>query len=136
MLPRPHGLSENTLICGAESPNRPRLPKLEVASSNLVRRFASRGRIWLYGRGFAGLAGGPARGQARAFAGKRDTSAGTGSEDAAKLAIDREWRSLDALHLAAALMLPRDDLLLATWDRRLHMTAGVEGLALIPERLD
>jgi predicted nucleic acid-binding protein len=57
-------------------------------------------------------------------------------EDAAKLAIDRELRSLDALHLAAALMLPRDDLLLATWDRRLHAAAGAEGLALIPERLD
>jgi prevent-host-death family protein len=40
------------------------------------------------------------------------------------------------LHLAAALMLPRDDLLLATWDRRLHAAAGAEGLGLIPERLD
>ncbi len=58
------------------------------------------------------------------------------AEDAAKLAIERELRSLDALHLAAALMLPRDDLLLATWDRRLHAAAGVEGLALIPARLD
>jgi predicted nucleic acid-binding protein len=57
-------------------------------------------------------------------------------EDAAKLAIARELRSLDALHLAAALMLPRDDLLLATWDRRLHAAAGAEGLALIPETLD
>jgi uncharacterized protein len=57
-------------------------------------------------------------------------------EDAAKLAIDRELRSLDALHLAAALILPRDELLLATWDRRLHAAAGVEGLALIPEKLD
>ncbi len=57
-------------------------------------------------------------------------------EHAAELAIDRELRSLDALHLAAALMLSRDDLLLATWDRRLHAAAGVEGLALIPERLD
>jgi len=56
-------------------------------------------------------------------------------EDAAKLVVDRELRSLDGLHLAAALMLPRDDLLLATWDRRLHAAAGVEGLALIPERL-
>jgi predicted nucleic acid-binding protein len=57
-------------------------------------------------------------------------------EDAAKLAIDRELRSLDALHLAAALMLPQEDLFLAIWDRRLHAAAGVEGLALIPERLD
>jgi predicted nucleic acid-binding protein len=57
-------------------------------------------------------------------------------EDAAKLAIDRELRSLDALHLAAALTLPREDLLLATWDRRLHAAAAAEGLALTPERLD
>lgn len=57
-------------------------------------------------------------------------------EEAAELAIDRELRSLDALHLAAALMLPQDGLLLATWDRRLHMTAGAEGLGLIPETLD
>lgn len=57
-------------------------------------------------------------------------------EDAAKLAIDHELRSLDALHLAAAIVLPRDDLLLATWDRRLHAAAGAKGLALIPETLD
>ncbi len=57
-------------------------------------------------------------------------------EHAAELAIERELRSLDALHLAAALVLPQDDLLLATWDHRLHAAAGVEGLALIPETLD
>jgi predicted nucleic acid-binding protein len=57
-------------------------------------------------------------------------------EDAAKLAIDHELRSLDALHIAAALILPRDDLLLATWDRRLHAAAVAEGFALIPDRLD
>jgi predicted nucleic acid-binding protein len=57
-------------------------------------------------------------------------------EDAAKLAISRELRSLDALHLAAALVLPGEDLLLATWDRRLHLAAGAEGLQLIPETLD
>jgi predicted nucleic acid-binding protein len=56
-------------------------------------------------------------------------------EDAAELAIDRELRSLDALHLAAALVLPQDDLLLVTWDRRLHTAAGAEGLQLIPEAL-
>jgi hypothetical protein len=44
-------------------------------------------------------------------------------EEAAELAIDRELRRLDALNLAAALMLPQDGLLLATWDRRLHMAA-------------
>jgi predicted nucleic acid-binding protein len=57
-------------------------------------------------------------------------------EEAAELAINRELRSLDALHLAAALMLPHDDLLFTTWDRRLHTAAGAEGLALIPETLD
>lgn len=57
-------------------------------------------------------------------------------EDAATLAITRELRSMDALHLAAALVLPPDDLLLATWDRRLHAAAEAEGLALTPEKLD
>jgi len=57
-------------------------------------------------------------------------------EDAAKLAVERELRSMDALHLAAALMLTPEDLLLATWDRRLHAAARTEGLSLIPERLD
>jgi predicted nucleic acid-binding protein len=58
------------------------------------------------------------------------------AEDAAELAIDRGLRSLDALHLAAALTLPVEDLLLATWDRRLHTAACAEGLQLIPETLD
>jgi predicted nucleic acid-binding protein len=57
-------------------------------------------------------------------------------EDAAKLAIDRGLRSLDALHLAAALVLPHDDLLLVTWDRRLQAAGVLEGLAVIPEALD
>jgi predicted nucleic acid-binding protein len=57
------------------------------------------------------------------------------AEEAAELAINRELRSLDALHLAAALSLPQDDLLLATWDHRLHAVAGAEGLELIPETL-
>jgi predicted nucleic acid-binding protein len=57
------------------------------------------------------------------------------ADNAAKLAITRELRSMDALHLAAALMLPREDLLLATWDRRLHTAAMAEGLVLIPETL-
>ncbi len=58
------------------------------------------------------------------------------AEDAAKLAITHELRSMDALHLAAALMLPREDLILATWDRRLHPAAQAEGLTLIPETLN
>jgi predicted nucleic acid-binding protein len=58
------------------------------------------------------------------------------AEDAANLAITHKLRGVDALHLAAALMLPRDDLILVTWDRRLHEATQAEGLALIPERLD
>lgn len=56
-------------------------------------------------------------------------------EHAAKLAIKRELRSLDALHLAAALVLPPDDLLLATWDRRLHAACGAEGVEVVPGAL-
>jgi predicted nucleic acid-binding protein len=56
-------------------------------------------------------------------------------EDAAKLAITRELRSMDALHLAAALMLPRENLMLTTWDHRLHAAGEAEGLPLIPEEL-
>ena len=58
------------------------------------------------------------------------------AEEAAGLAIEHELRSLDALHLAAALTLPQDDLILATWDRRLHAAARVQSLGLIPDVLD
>lgn len=57
-------------------------------------------------------------------------------EDAADLAIASGLRSLDALHLATALVLPRDDLLLLTWDRRLHAAATAEALQVVPEALD
>lgn len=56
-------------------------------------------------------------------------------EHAAVLALGRALRSLDALHLAAALVLPGADLVFATWDRRLHAAARAEGLALLPEML-
>lgn len=56
-------------------------------------------------------------------------------ERAAELALTRDLRSLDALHLAAALTLPPDDLVLATWDRRLHEAAREEGLSVTPEAL-
>ena len=56
-------------------------------------------------------------------------------EDAAALAIEYELRSLDALHLAAARVLPPDDLVLATWDRRLHAAADAAGLQLLPSVL-
>jgi predicted nucleic acid-binding protein len=56
-------------------------------------------------------------------------------EHAAELTISLDLRSLDALHLAAALVLPRDDLVIATWDRRLHAAARKTGLTLIPEAI-
>ena len=56
-------------------------------------------------------------------------------EHAAALALARDLRSLDSLHLAAALVLPREDLVFATWDRRLHAAARAEGLELLPETL-
>lgn len=53
-------------------------------------------------------------------------------EDAAELAVAHELRSLDAMHLAASLILPGDDLTFATWDRRLHDAAHSAGLTLLP----
>jgi len=41
-------------------------------------------------------------------------------------------RSLDALHLAAAVLLPPADLVVATWDRRLHAAALAVGLRVLP----
>ena len=54
---------------------------------------------------------------------------------AARLAVRRGLRGLDALHLAAALTLPRLDLVVAVWDRRLHAAARAEGLRVAPEAL-
>ena len=56
-------------------------------------------------------------------------------EHAAALAIKHELRSLDALHLAAALILALDDLVFATWDRSLHDAANAEKLELLAETL-
>jgi predicted nucleic acid-binding protein len=57
------------------------------------------------------------------------------AEHAAQLTLDFALRSLDALHLAAALALPQEELLLATWDRRLHAAATSSGLSVVPEAL-
>lgn len=57
-------------------------------------------------------------------------------DQAIGLAFSNELRSLDALHLAAALVLPRDDLTLTTWDRRLHTAALASGLSVVPAMLD
>jgi predicted nucleic acid-binding protein len=56
-------------------------------------------------------------------------------EHAASLALDHELRSLDSLHLAAALLVQRDDLRFATWDRHLHEAARAEGLDAVPDSL-
>ena len=56
-------------------------------------------------------------------------------EHAAQLTLDDGLRSLDALHLAAALLLPSDNLVLATWDRRLHAAARSHQLGTLPETL-
>jgi len=58
------------------------------------------------------------------------------SEHAAELALTADLRSLDALHLAAALVLPANELTFATWDVRLHRAACNEGLTTFPEALD
>ncbi|MFI4989820.1 MAG: type II toxin-antitoxin system VapC family toxin [Solirubrobacterales bacterium] len=57
------------------------------------------------------------------------------ADSATDLALEHELRSLDALHLAAALILPREGLVVATWDKRLHTAAGSSGLKLLPPRL-
>ncbi len=58
------------------------------------------------------------------------------AEHAATLALSTELRSLDAMHLAAALLLSREDLTLSTWDTRLHAAARRQGLRTLPEALD
>lgn len=58
------------------------------------------------------------------------------TEDASALALEHQLRSLDALHLAAALVLADAELVLATWDRRLHAAGRSVGLKLLPTQLE
>ena len=51
---------------------------------------------------------------------------------AARLAVSRNLRTFDALHLAAAVAVADDDLVVATWDRRLWDAAHAEGMAVLP----
>lgn len=53
---------------------------------------------------------------------------------AAQLTADRGLPTLDALHLSSALAVADDDLVVATWDRRLWDAARDEGLAVLPRR--
>lgn len=57
------------------------------------------------------------------------------AKHAAELALSAELRSLDALHLAASLVLPPEDLTVATWDVRLHRAARDQGLKTLPAAL-
>jgi uncharacterized protein len=58
------------------------------------------------------------------------------AEHAADLALAHELRSLDALHLAAALLLPKEAVTVATWDVRLHRAARENGVRVLPERVE
>jgi predicted nucleic acid-binding protein len=57
------------------------------------------------------------------------------AEHAAQLAVRHRLRTLDALHLAAALAVRGDGLLFVTWDARLHGAARAEGLRTLPASL-
>jgi uncharacterized protein len=57
-------------------------------------------------------------------------------EHAAALAVEHDLGSLDALHLASALVLPRRALTFATWDRRLHAAANRVAIDALPPTLD
>ncbi len=51
------------------------------------------------------------------------------------LAVQHGLKTLDAIHLASAMMIAADDLTFATWDRRLHAAAQAEGLTTLPASL-
>jgi predicted nucleic acid-binding protein len=44
-------------------------------------------------------------------------------------------RGADAIHLASALVIPPNELVMAVWDRRLHAAAAAEGIAVAPSVL-
>jgi predicted nucleic acid-binding protein len=54
---------------------------------------------------------------------------------AADVALSTGLRTLDAIHLAAALSVPGESPLLATWDARLHRVAREQGLRTLPVAL-
>lgn len=57
------------------------------------------------------------------------------TERAAALALSHGLRTLDALHLSAALELEEEGVTFISWDRRLREAARAEGLAVFPETL-
>jgi predicted nucleic acid-binding protein len=56
-------------------------------------------------------------------------------ESAVKLATAEDLRTLDSLHLAAALLLPPRDRVMATWDERLWRASERNGLQTLPDEL-
>ncbi len=56
-------------------------------------------------------------------------------EHAPRLTLDDDLRSLDALHLTAALLLSFDETVFVTWDRRLHAAAQSHQLRVLPASL-
>lgn len=57
------------------------------------------------------------------------------AEAAGQLAERHNLRGADAVHLASALEIGTDDLVVAVWDRRLHAGAAAEGMAVSPANL-
>jgi predicted nucleic acid-binding protein len=55
---------------------------------------------------------------------------------AGRLTGSHALRGADAVHLASALAIETSDLILAAWNRRLHMAARAEGLVVAPDDLD
>jgi predicted nucleic acid-binding protein len=54
-------------------------------------------------------------------------------ESATKLATAEDLRTLDSLHLAAVLLVPAEDRVLATWDQRLWRAGDRNGLQTLPD---
>jgi predicted nucleic acid-binding protein len=54
---------------------------------------------------------------------------------AGELAAQRALRGADAVHLASALAVESNDLVVAVWDRRLHAGVVAESLAVAPRTL-
>ena len=57
------------------------------------------------------------------------------ARSAGRLARDLGLRSADAVHLASALELGMEDLVIAVWDRQLHSAALAAGLRVVPAAL-
>lgn len=57
------------------------------------------------------------------------------ARSAGRLARELHLRGADAVHLASALELGLDDLVIAVWDRQLHAASLVAGLRVLPAAL-